>query len=365
MKKNLGKILIFLLLALHVELFASTYEWSATTNKTKAYKNEAIHLRYVCKFSDRGELYTIDFNPIGAFKDYDIKLLKEETHISNGKRTSSYDFLAFVHKSGTVSFKFPTIMKKTNEDSIKNTVLGRDNAYYEEFTKEKIYQKELNIEILETNSELVGDFTLNVRKDKPKVKAYEPYHMEVVIKGNGNFDAIKTMVFNIDNVKVFESEIIENIKMTKDGYSGTWSQKFAFVSEKDFEIPSFKIEYFSINDKSKKALHVEGAKIKVLKAYKKKDLLDDVDDSVKINYDFIYYILSFIAGFLVSKVKFRNTKKIDKKQEEFKQKLSKCKTMDELVFILLVTDRNKYKNIIKKIENNEYKTVKSVISEIN
>jgi len=32
------------------------------------------------------------------------------------------------------------------------------------------------------------------------------------------------------------------------------------------------------------------------------------------------------------------------------------------MFLLLVTDINKYKNIIKSIENKEYKSLKSVIS---
>jgi len=365
MKKNLGKIILLLLVALHVELFASTYEWSAQTNKTKAYVNEAIHLKYICSFKDRGELYTIDFNPIGDFKDYDIKLLKEETHIYDGKRISSYDFLAIVHKAGHMLFKFPTVMKKTNEDSIKNTVLGRDNAYYEEFTKEKIYQKELGIEILDTNSKLVGNFEISVKKDDTKVKAYEPYHMEIIIKGNGDFDYIKPINFKIKNVKVFASEIIKKTKLTKDGYIGSWSQKFAFVSDKDFDIPALDIEYFSLNDKTKKTLHVDEVKLNVTKGYEKKELLDDVDEKFKIDYKYIYYLLFFMAGFLLSKVKFKDRSKVNSKEEEFKQKLSKCKNMDELIFLLLLTDRNKYKNIIQKIEKKEYKSLKSVILDID
>ena len=61
MKNSLGKIFLALFILLHVELFATTYEWSATTNKKSAYVGEAIYLKYTCTYSDRAELYTIDF----------------------------------------------------------------------------------------------------------------------------------------------------------------------------------------------------------------------------------------------------------------------------------------------------------------
>lgn len=366
MKKNLGKaIILFILFTLHVELFASSYEWEVKANKTKAYVNEAIYLTYTCRFDDKGELYTIDFNPIGNYENYDIKLLKENTQIINAKRVSSYEFVAFVKKAGNISFDFDAIMKKTNEDSIKNTVLGRDNAFYEEFSKTKVKHTTLHVDVKETQTEIVGDFSIDVKKDDFKVKAYEPYHIEILIKGKGNFENIKSVSFELDGVKIFASEIIKKIKITKDGYSGTWKQKFAFVSEKDFKIPSIDIEYFSLKNKTKQALHVESVNVEVVKGYAKKDLLDKVDEEFKIDYDYIYYLLFFIAGFLVSKIKFKNTNKINTQQYKFQQQLSKCKNIDEIMFLLLVKDSYKYKEIIKAIESKQYNSVKDVISDLN
>ena len=366
MKKNLGKIIILLLLVLHVELFASTYEWTANANKIKAYVNEPIHLKYTCSFDDRGELYTIDFDPAGHFKKYSVITLTENEMILDGKRINNYEFIVFTKEAGEISFEFPMLMKKTSLESIVELTGGRDNdREKEQFFITKLKQKPLHVEILETSSKLVGDFELSIKKDDFKVKSFEPYHMEVIIKGNGNFDDIKPIVFKIPNVKIFVSEIIKKIKLTKDGYAGVWSQKFAFVSDKGFNIPELDIEYFSLKQQAKKALHVEGLHIEVSKGYEKKELLDEVDEDLKINYEYIYYLLFFVAGFLVSKVKFKNTAKVDIKEQEFKQKLHKCKNMDEIMFLLLVTDRNKYKNIIKRIENKEYKSVKSVISDIS
>jgi len=365
MKKNLGKIILLLLVSLHVELFASTYEWSSQISKNKAYVNEAIHLKYTCTFNDRGELYTIDFNPAGNFKKYSVITLTENEVILNTKRINSYEFIVFVKEAGNISFEFPMVMKKTSLESIVELTGGRDNdREKEQFFSTYLKQKPLHVEILKHDSDLVGNFDISVKKDDNKVKAYEPYHMEIIIKGNGDFDYIKPIDFNIKNVKVFSSEIIKKTKLTKDGYIGTWSQKFAFVSDKDFEIPELNIEYFSLKDKNKKVLHLESENIEVTKGYEKKELLDELDNEFKVEYKYVYYLLFFIAGFLVSKIKFKNTNKINTKEQEFKKKLSKCKNLDEVVFLLLVSDKNKYKNIIKRIENNEYKSVKSVISDI-
>ena len=73
MKRSLGSSLSIFLLFFTLNLSASTYEWSATANKKSAFVNEAILLKYVCKFSDRSELYTIDFNPVGENENYRIK----------------------------------------------------------------------------------------------------------------------------------------------------------------------------------------------------------------------------------------------------------------------------------------------------
>jgi len=132
MRKNLGNISIIFILFFNLSLFASSYEWSATANKKSAFVNEAILLKYMCKFSDRSELYTIDFNPVVENENYTIKPLSEQEQIVDGKRVNTFEYIAYVKRSGKMTFDFDMVMKKTNEDSIENTVLGRDNEQYEE-----------------------------------------------------------------------------------------------------------------------------------------------------------------------------------------------------------------------------------------
>ncbi len=86
MRKNLGRFFIIFLLLFSSNVFASTYAWSASVDKKSAYVNEAIFLKYMCSFSDRSELYSIDFNPVGEHENYTIKPLREQESIVDGKR---------------------------------------------------------------------------------------------------------------------------------------------------------------------------------------------------------------------------------------------------------------------------------------
>jgi len=303
MKLNLGKI-ILILIFINSALFATTYKWTAEINKKSAFINEAIYLKYICEFSDRAGLHAIDFNPVGNYEYYDIVLLSENEQIRDAKKINTFEFLAYVKKAGVFEFDFKTVMKKTTQGSIENTVLGRDNMQKEQFFKTSIKQKVLKVEIKKTDAKLVGNFLLDVKKDKDTKKAYEPYHLEYLISGIGDFSVLKPIEFKIDGVKIFHQKPIKNITLTPDGYSGSWSQKFAFVSDEDFEIPSFNREYIDILDGNKKVLKSEKLKVKIQKAvYKKEQLLDKKEDEFEFSFDFIYYILTFLAGVLIARIR--------------------------------------------------------------
>ena len=364
MKKLLGKIfLIFLTLCLS-ELSASTYEWKASINKREAYLNEAIYLKYICSFSDRGELYAIDFNPVGDYENYTIKLLSQSERIFDGKRVNSYEFVAFVKRSGVIEFAFDMSMKKTTKDAIENTVLGRDNFENEEFNSIKMMRQESLLVDVKESSALVGEFRFEVKKDKAVVKAYEPFHMQVTISGNGNFSEIKLNDFKIDGVKVFVSKAIQNIKLTKDGYNGSWNQKFAFVSEKDFTVPQISLEYFDLKDERLKSMGMESLNVKVKKAFIKEELLDEEESRFEFSYDFIYYLLTFIAGFLVAKIKLKKHLDLDEKSKNFNEKINNSKSLEELVIILALRDSKKYEKLILQIEKKEVTSLANIKKEL-
>ncbi len=363
MRRDLIKI-VLLFLFLQLQLFASTYEWSVYSDKTTAYTNEAIYLKYSCSFSDRGELYVIDFNPTLKNENATVTLLSETTKFINSKRVNVYEFVAFVHKEGVHKFEFEMVMKKTNQDSIENTVMGRDNGEYEEFTKRYLRQEAVVVDVKKSASSTVGELRVKIDAATKELKAYEPYHLEITLDGIANFGDIAPLAFDVEGVKIFSSAPTQNIKLTKEGYVGSWSQKFAFVGAKDFVVPSFTFSYFDLKTESVKARVFEAQKVSVEEAYSKEELLDE-DESFSFDYSYLYCVLSFIAGFLVSKVRFKKEAKVSSKEKEFLNKIQKAKTMDEILFALILKDAKGYGDVIAKIESKEITTLGEVKKLIN
>lgn len=361
MKKNLGRIFLVILFFLHIDIFASTYKWSAVADKKSAFVNEAIHLKYICEFSDRGELYFIEFNPIAENENYSIKLLSEAQAIVDGKRVNSYEFVAFIKKAKKIDFKFDAMMKLTTRKSIENTVIGRDNMKKEYFTYENIKQEVLSVDVLDAKSSLVGNFTLEAKHNQDVVKAHEPFHFDLNIRGVGNFQDFRPIVLKIDGVKIVSEKPSTKTILTKDGYSGTYQQKFAFIGERDFTVPAIGVDYFDLSSKSVKKLEAKQVEVKIGGGYTKNELLDSNEAStIKFKKEYLYLLLSFIAGFLVSKIKFKRKKKISGANEKLKKDITNAKTVDEIMFILALQNRKEFSEIVRKIESGDTISLKKI-----
>ena len=191
-----------------------------------------------------------------------------------------------------MDFEFDLLMKKTNQDSINNTVLGRDNADYEQFSKRWIKQKKLSVRVLKNDLLLVGDLSFKIKKDEASVSAYEPYHFEIKIEGEGNLDKLKSLDLNISNAKVFSSKPVHNYKLTKNGYKGSWTQKFAIVASENFTFPSISYKYFDPYTKKPKEYKLKSFDVEVKKFYEKEELLDK-DDTQNYSFQIRISILCF------------------------------------------------------------------------
>lgn len=360
MKLNLGRFILFLFL-FTLLIQASEYQWHVQVNKKEAHVNEAIHYHYSCDYSDSAELYVIEFNPTTDNKNYKIEILREDERIVNGKKINEYEFVLFVKKAGAFSLSLDTLMKKTNKDSIENGMLGRDNANYEEFSLYPYKQKSIEVNILETQSPMVGEFTLSVKKDKATIEAYEPYHLEFLVSGLGDFQVFKDVAYEIEGVEVFSEEAKEEIVLTADGYKGTWRKKFAFVSDKNFSIPALESKYFDLKEKKLKTLRFDGLDIVVSPAkFKKEQLLDPKEEVLTFDKGYLYYLLTFLAGFLVAKIKFIKPKVQDSDEKLFCKRVKEVDSLEKLSFILVTQDAKKYEKIISAIDLKELTSLKKL-----
>ncbi|HUH41927.1 MAG TPA: hypothetical protein VLZ29_02300 [Sulfurimonas sp.] len=359
MKKNLGRVFLITTLFLQLSLFASSYEWSSFVSKKSAYVNEPIYLKYVCTFNDQAELQSIEFNPSGDYEKYRVDILKISSNIVDGKKTDSYEFVLFAKKAGELDISFEAVMKKTTKESIKETNLGRDNFKIEQATKETIKQETFRVEIKETSSPLVGDFTLVLNKKEPHVKAHEPYHLSISIRGRGNFEAIEPLTFEIEGVRIFAGDIALKKELSMDGIHGELSQKFAFVSDRNFTIPKQEITYFSLKDEKEQKLIIDAIDVSVEDGFVKEELLDNVDEQKwQFDFSYLYYLLVFIAGYIAAKVKIKRVKKIDNKDDVLSKKIQNAASVDELMVLLVLEDAQKYDSIIKEIDSKRAITLK-------
>ena len=345
------RVLLVYLVFFTSYLSALDYEWSASISKKTALVNEAVYLKYVCSFNQDEELYTIDFSPAISTDKYDLVLLKESRN--------SYEFVLFVKQAGDLEFSFDTVMKKTTLDSIAEMTGGLDNEKAKDgFVSEYIKQKKLSLHVEPSNTKLIGDFSLNIKKDETKIKAFSPYHFEVIIEGIGNIEDLNALILDIKNVKTFTKKPSVKMTLTKNGYSGVWSQKFALVSENSFEIPKFSIKYYDLKSKSIKELNSKKVNIEVSPGYQKEKLLDMEEKQSVFNYKYLFFILALIFGFGVGKIKFKKAKVLNKKEILFNEKVQKTKSLDEFLILLILQNNSKYLNIISQIEQEKITSLK-------
>lgn len=351
MKKSLIKTLV-MLFGLCLESFASSYEWSSEISKTAAFKNEAIYLKYLCRFDDRAEFYAVEFSPMQEDANLSLEVLSETSRLEDGRRVLEYEFVLFFHRAGEKKIAFEALMKKTTKESVENTVIGRDNGKYAEYETTKVALPKHNLTVFDTNSSLVGSLSLEVKKDTPTIKAMMPYHLELRFHGEGNLKDIEAIDFKIEGVKVFAQQPTHKLLLTKDGYQGEWSQKFAFVSPESFRIEGFDLEYLNPKTQQSEKLHFKSIDVEVTQGYTDEELLDLPEEkSTLFEREMLYYVLAFLAGFLVSRLKFRL--RLKKERSPFCKRVDALTSLEALSILLILEDAQKYAAIVEKIESQE------------
>jgi len=96
----------------------------------------------------------------------------------------------------------------------------------------------------------------------------------------------------------------------------------------------------------------------VLQGFEEEELLDADNGEVPFfRWEHLYYFLTFIAGFMVAKIKIRYSAP-HANTNSFKQKLQSAKTLEELCLMLILKDGKKYSDFMVKIEKKEITSLK-------
>lgn len=363
MKKILGSLLI-----LTLGLWAkSTYEWTVELKDKEVYLHQATTLSMQCRFGKEGKNDDVEFIPPKE-SAFDFELLSENRRFEGERQIISYEYLIFAKESGEFNIKLKPTMLFTTQSAINNVIIGRDNVNDLETEKEIARIEPININVLPTGSSLTGQLSLHTKNDIQVASAYEPVHLEVTVEGSGNLHALEDLTFDVENVEVFSDEAEKDFVMSTKGYTGRWTQRFAFVAKDDFVIPSIVIDYFDPALKQKRVLKSEAIKVRIDKeGIKAEDLVDKVNlPSQKIDLsaylEYLYYLLTFISGFIVAKL-VRLPQKTKQKKEKG-MRIKQAKSHKELLAVLMSCDKNLFSVEIEMLEAVVYKGDKTALSNV-
>ncbi len=362
MKRILGSLLL-----LSLSLWAkSTYVWDIHLSKKQIYLHQSTILTMQCRFDKDGKNDEIEFIP-PVDSGFEFKLLSETKQFEGEIQIIRYEYLLFAKKEGEIKLKLEPTMLFTTQSAINNVIIGRDNVNDLEMQKERAKIDPVEITVLPTTSAFTGRLHMDVQNDITVASAYEPVHLEIAITGEGNLQELPDIHFEIEGVEVFSDEAEKEFSLSENGYSGTWRQRFAFVSQDDFVIPSISIRYFDLQSQAEKTLTSEAVSVKIDKeAIKREDLVDEVElPSQKIDITryvgYLYYLLAFVSGFVVAKL-VRFPQRTDKKEKG--EKLKEAKTAKELLERMIVCDKELFASEIKALERAVYKGDDVVFSKI-
>ena len=157
---------------------------------------------------------------------------------------------------------------------------------------------DLHVKALPKGVSLVGDFTIEAVTNKTEINANEALNLIVKIKGDGNFEDIKSLKPYVSGLSIFDEKIvIDNAGL---------SQKIVFVADEDFTIPPISLKYFDLKTKTVKQIFTKKINIKVNGVKPTKELIVKRQDNekavandsvVKSKTSYIWLIIATIIGF--------------------------------------------------------------------
>ena len=215
---------------------------------------------------------------------------------------------------------------------------------------------------LPNGANIIGDFSLDVEVSKHEINPNEALNVTVKVKGLGNLEDIKSFKPYLQNVNIFDEKV--SIK------GDTLSQKLAFVSDSDFTIPAFSLEYYNTKTQRVEQIKTQEIKIKVKGSEKPNELKIKREDKevllksetpspiAKAGIDKLWLALVFGLGVLVGVVIMLATRRnTSKKTLKFNIKDEKLL----LIKLLPFKDNENVQEIIDVLESNIYSSEKKVV----
>ena len=363
--RNLGNYLIILImttlfLPLHADQNA-TFTFKMQSNKSEAYLGEPVRLTFTFRYPIDIQIAEANFAP-PTFHDLWVKPGKNVPNtIKDGFHIYKLDYVITPQRAGTIEIE-PARMDigilKTKE---KNT-LRFDRVKWKSIFSNAL---KLKVKPLPDNVQLFGNYTLEAKVDKNSTKANEPVHLTVTVKGSGNVEEIPDFEITSDSAIVYSDKPVIKTHFDEGVSKGTFTQKFAFVSDRNFSIPALSLTYFDSKSRSVKTIQTEPVHVTVQSdtathaaphlekgAQQATGRYQPIDKTLWV----LSTIAAFAAGVLLTLLFRRRKKPVSPEIRNIEEQIKKAKSDKALLQILLpyASKNRKIAQVVTQLEENLY-----------
>jgi len=331
----LTRVMLLLVLSSHL---CYSYTFSMSCDKTALMVGQKAEITLTLRYSNL-EDYDIEELKFEAFQT----TLLEDTEIQDSNHTwlVTQRYALTPQKAGTFTLTSPT----AHLESIAPEYQERYNRN-KYLVKTDIQAKPLTLDIspLPQGLKVTGTYTLTTEVVKQKVKAGEPVHFTLYLKGEGNIADLSFFTLAIPHTTVYETR------------TGTNKKEFDIVSDHNYTIPSLSLQYYNQSTQSAELLSSQAFGIEVITAptaqkSKAKVLLVLLLIFAGLLY-YLYLLFSSLAH-LDKKATFIKVLKKSKTKEELLAKvapyLGKDRGLDRLVFRLEGVEDGGFLKLKRKI----------------
>lgn len=350
MKRSLGKAL-FVAAAFAASAMADAYVWSIVDAPKTLHVGETGTVRYQCAFTTSAADYTIDFKPRDT-ETYGARILTQTDRIVKGKRLQTFDVQLIPRRPGPLAVKLDALVRHTTFASIENATIGRDNVKRYDFNDVNVTLPPVKIDAQENRAGLIGEIALESSVDSNMVRAHEPVHLSLYVRGKGNLENFVPYELNISGVRVFAEPPQKNLSLTREGSEGEIRQEFALVSDKSFTIPPFRMEIYNTATQRYETPGTRPIAIDVAEGYAPSNLLDppDLSDTATLRQYGLYGAL-IVLGMVLGEAVRRVWRRLPKR--EAKAFWNGAKSQKELSVLLALSGEKRYEPIIRSLERGE------------
>lgn len=362
MKPNLGKILFLWTIA--VGQLWGAYQWSVLeAPKTLAVGQSGV-VRYECRFDSSAAEYSIKLK-LEDTPIYKTSILTEHDKVVGGKRIETFDLLITPKISGAIKVDTEAVVRFTGLGAVENTVLGRDNLSKDDIVEEKSTLPSVTLVANKNTMALTGKLTFEVRSDARSVRAHEPFHLSIIVRGEGNLDEMTPFELNISGVKVFTQSPQKSLTPSAQGFEGEVSQEFALVADKSYTIEPFSLSYFDTAKNQSVTLKSKSIYVEVGEGYAFSSLLDVPEISgygTLKRYALYVFFIGFGVG-LNEAVRWLWKRRPVRKKRYFWDTAS---TPSELVRILSLSGEKRFDEVIRALEEGtmDVREAKKILREV-